>query len=185
MRASFAAEYRRRTKRILLTHFLLVLSAFCCFADPIRNPQSAIRNPQSEIDVADVGRPAFRIFTDRDGLPQNAITAMAFDRKGYLWIGTKDGVAYYNGRKWTVVDMPDRRVSNTIISMLVALDGSIWFGKQDGVLLRLKNGEWTTFDAKSGLPNYAVKSLLETVSQDGARTLWVGTLGGGLARFLN
>jgi ligand-binding sensor domain-containing protein len=28
---------------------------------------------------------------------------MAFDSKGYLWVGTQDGAAYYNGRKWIAV----------------------------------------------------------------------------------
>jgi serine/threonine protein kinase/ligand-binding sensor domain-containing protein len=139
----------------------------------------------SSIDAADVGRPAFHIFTDRDGLPQNSIMTMAIDQKGYIWAATEDGAAYYNGRKWTAVEMPNRTFTKHIRAILVASDGSIWFGRQDGRLSRLKDGEWTTFDSKSGLPDYTVRCLLETTEQDGTRILWAGTLGGGLARLKN
>src|SRR5882672_11240000 len=50
-----------------------------------------------DVDPARSGRVAFTHFTDRNGLPQNAIQAIAFDRRGYLWVGTQDGAAYYNG----------------------------------------------------------------------------------------
>jgi serine/threonine protein kinase/ligand-binding sensor domain-containing protein len=166
-----------RHKEFYKIFLSLVSLCLCGFSSPIRNPQS-------EIDAADVGRLAFRIFTDRDGLPQNAIMAMAFDQKGYLWVGTEDGAAYYNGRKWIVVDMPNRTLSNNIRALIVASDGTIWFGRQDGGLSGLKDGKWTTFDTSSGLPGNSVGSLLETVSKNGTRALWAGT-DGGLARFEN
>lgn len=128
-----------------------------------------------ELDPADAGRLAFSHFTDRDGLPQNAIQAMAFDRNGYLWVGTQDGAAFYNGRVWTVVNMPNRTVSNFVRSILVASDDSIWFGRQEGGVSRLKDGGWTTFDDRSVLPDKRVNALLETRALDGAQVIWVGT----------
>ncbi|HEY0320639.1 MAG TPA: response regulator [Pyrinomonadaceae bacterium] len=128
-----------------------------------------------DADPASVGRVAFSHFTDRDGLPQNAIQAMAFDRKGYLWVGTQDGAAYYNGRVWTVLNMPNRTASNFVRSILIASDESIWFGRQEGGVSRLKGGEWATFDEKSALPDKRVNALLETRTTDGAQVVWVGT----------
>ena len=128
-----------------------------------------------DVDPANAGRVAFSHFTDRDGLPQNAIQAMAFDRKGYLWIGTQDGAAYYNGRVWTVVNMPNRTTSNFVRSILVSSDDSLWFGRQEGGVARLKDGAWTTFDEKSVLPDKRVNALLETRAADGAQVIWAGT----------
>src|SRR5688572_25683441 len=88
---------------------MLVVASLRCFAGPA-------------VDPSELGRPTFRTFTDRDGLPQSSINSMVYDRKGYLWVGTKYGAARYNGRTWTVVNMPNRAGSNWITSILAASD---------------------------------------------------------------
>ncbi|MGB7922666.1 MAG: response regulator [Pyrinomonadaceae bacterium] len=128
-----------------------------------------------DADPAGLARIAFSHFTDHHGLPQNAIQAMAFDHKGYLWVGTQDGAAYYNGREWAVVNMPNRTASNFVRSILVASDESIWFGRQEGGVSRLRDGAWTTFDESSALPDKRVNALLETRASDGAQLVWIGT----------
>src|ERR1051326_494779 len=55
-----------------------------------------------------LGRLAVRTFLDKNGLPNNTIRAISFDQRGYLWVGTNDGVAVYNGRKWMPVKFEDR-----------------------------------------------------------------------------
>ena len=39
----------------------------------------------------------FNHYGNEDGLPQNVVTAIHQDNKGYLWIGTNDGLAKFNG----------------------------------------------------------------------------------------
>src|SRR5690349_11960737 len=133
------------------------------------------RSSSREADPARLGRLAFSHFTDHDGLPQNAIQAMSFDHKGYLWVGTQDGAAYYNGRVWAVVNMPDRTASNFVRSILVASDDSIWFGRQEGGVSRLKDGNWMSFDERGALPDKRVNALLETRAADGQQLIWIGT----------
>ncbi len=128
------------------------------------------------------GRPAFHIYTDRDGLPQNVVECIAFDRSGFLWVGTQNGAAYYNGRSWTTVNMPARNTSNYVFAILAASDGSIWFGTQQAGLCRLKDGKWDTFStANSGLPNNEVRCLLEMPGSSSDPAIWAGTGGGGVA----
>ncbi len=130
------------------------------------------------LDIASVGRPALRVFTDRDGLPQNSIEALLLDSKGYLWCATQDGAAYYNGRTWTHVSLPNPQASQWIHSILETSDGSLWFGRDQGGLCRLQNSVWTSFDTREGLPHTRVACMLER--KDG--TLLAGT-SAGLARF--
>lgn len=136
-----------------------------------------------EMDPAGLGRPAVRVFSAEEGLPENSITAMVYDRQGILWAGTQDGAARYNGRNWTAVNMPNRATSNWVRSILSASDGSLWFGTDGGGLSRLKDEQWTTYDVKDGLPNPWVLCLAESRDADGSRTIWAGTEGGGVARW--
>src|SRR5690349_20985439 len=133
------------------------------------------RSSSREADPARLGRLAFSHFTDHDGLPQNAIQAMSFDHKGYLWVGTQDGAAFYNGRVWAVVNMRTRTATNFVRSMLVTSDDGIWFGRQAGGVSRLKDGAWASFDEKSALPDKRVNALLETRTSEGRQLIWVGT----------
>lgn len=132
-----------------------------------------------EVDPVELGRPAVKLFDVEGGLPENSITGMLYDHDGYLWVGTQDGAARYNGRTWTVVNMPNRITSNWVRSILSASDGSMWFGTDGGGLSRLTDGQWTTFHTKDGLPNAWVLALAESPD----KTIWAGTEGGGLARW--
>jgi len=132
-------------------------------------------------DITDAGRPAFRAFTESDGLPQRSVTSITVDQKNYVWVGTQDGIAYYNGRVWTVVHMPNRTDSRTVRAILATDDGAIWVGTDGAGLFRLKDAEWTVFDSDSGLPSNRVLSLCATASEL-SKAMWVGT-DRGLARF--
>lgn len=169
--------------------FVILFVTFCCIANLFPNARATKSDENNSkktdpADFVDTGRFTVRVFTDQNGLPQNTAETMTFDSKGYIWVGTQDGAAYYNGHSWKVVNMPDRSVSNFIKAMLASKDGGIWFGREIGGVSKLKDGVWTSFDDKSGLPSNHVKALLETVATDGTTTLWVGTQNG-LARFQN
>lgn len=119
------------------------------------------------------GRPSIRFFGSEQGLPQNTPQAFALDARGFLWTGTQDGAAVYNGRFWKAVDMPNREESNNIKDILAGADGSLWFATTLG-LARLHNGQWTLFRQSAGLPSNRILSLAE--ERDGARTvIWAGT----------
>jgi len=140
-------------------------------------------------DVFDLAHPAVRSFTDREGLPQNTVHAIARDALGYLWVGTQDGAARWNGREWLVIDMPDRDVSNYIRSLAATRDRTLWFAREAGGLVRLRRDpqhsvprreSFKTFGAAQGLPASRVTWVLE--ASDG--TIWAATSGGGAARLV-
>jgi len=145
--------------------------------------------PAPSGDVFDLAHPAVRGFTDREGLPQNTVHAIARDALGYLWVGTQDGAARWNGREWLVIDMPDRDVSNFVRSLAATHDCTLWFGREAGGLVRLRRDplhavprreSFTIFGSAQGLPAARVNSVLE--ASDG--TIWAATAGGGAARLV-
>ncbi len=147
---------------------LILFGSAVALAAPVRAPIA---------DVADAGQLAFRVYTDRDGIPQNAVRAIATDRNGHLWIGTKDGAAYYDGRAWTTIRLPEGRTTD-VWAIAETPDGAVWIATDGSGLGRWRNGVWRVFDTASGLPSNQVRAL----DLDPAElVLWVGT-DNGLAR---
>lgn len=131
-----------------------------------------------------LGARSVRVFSDADGLPQNTVHAITLDQRGYLWVGTQDGAAYYDGRRWQPVDLPDRTRSNFVRCILPTSDGALWFGTQQGALYRLQDGQWSA-EVLSGPGGDRVRAnaLLASTGPSGEPVVWVGTHTQGLARW--
>ncbi|HEX8789636.1 MAG TPA: protein kinase [Polyangiaceae bacterium] len=130
---------------------------------------SAAATAHAATDIALLGKPALRVFTDKDGLPQNTVAAQAFDADGRLWVGTQEGLAFYDGHSFQPVPFPDGAKWVTALAELS--DGSLAVGTHDAGLWLVKGGRFDHVDAKSGLPDDAVLS----VAADSGGDLWVGT----------
>ena len=108
-------------------------------------------------------------WTQEHGLPQDTIRAITQTPDGYLWIGTDEGLARFDGYEFAVFnktrgDLP----SNSITALAAAADGALWIGTSNG-LTRYQEGRFRTYTVKDGLPDDAVTSLYE----DHAGTLWI------------
>ncbi len=157
--------------------------AFCCaslFVAASQRPSTAphATRPRAD-DVERFGIASFKVTSDRDGLPQNSVKAMAIDTRGYLWTGTQDGAAFYNGRTWQVVNMPDRKTSNWVNTIHVASDGALLFGTNGAGIARLKDGVWTALDPPlSDTRARFVNDIAEAPGRNGSVTLWVAASDG-------
>ena len=122
-----------------------------------------------------------RIWQIEDGLPRNAVQAVAQTRDGYLWVGTQGGLARFDGVSFTVFDRSNvpQMTNANVLALHEAQDGSLWIATGWGGVLRLKNGRFTHYGHNEGLAHDAVLSLIYE-THDGA--LWFGTLKG-LSRF--
>ncbi len=123
---------------------------------------------------------AHQSWQDRDGLPQNTVQAIVQTRDGYLWLGTEDGLARFDGVKFTVFNRnntPEVK-NNYITALFESADGTLWIGTRGGGVIRFSGGKFETFSQKEGLAQDTVRAIGETT--DGA--VWVGT-SEGLSRF--
>jgi PAS domain S-box-containing protein len=119
--------------------------------------------------------------TDR-GLPQNTVLALAQTSDGYLWLGTEEGLARFDGIRFAVFDKGNTPAlrSNTVTALLAEPDGTLWIGTNAG-LTRLHRGRFDTYTTSQGLSSNVILSLC----QDRSGRLWIGTDGGGLDRLEN
>src|SRR5258708_25102706 len=95
-----------------------------------------------------------QVWTSQDGLPQNKILAITQTRDGYLWLATEEGLARFDGVRFTVFDKANtNQIKDNVIQVLYeSKEGSLWFGTGGG-LNRLKDGEFTSYTTKDGLSN--------------------------------
>lgn len=130
--------------------------------------------------------PLFHGFGPEQGLPSSKVAALAQDRDGYLWIGTNDGLARFDGEDFAIWQhAPERHgslPSNAIQALLVDSGNRLWVGTAGGGLALLdaerETFERPSFDAQPGGGVRDVWAIAET--PDGA--IWYGGFDSGLFR---
>ena len=114
-----------------------------------------------------------RVWQTDDGLPQNSVHAIAQSEDGYLWVGTHEGLARFDGVRFTPVAEAGLQ-RGWITALCAARDGSLWIACEGSGLARLKDGKFTWLAETNGLPSNQARCLLE--SRDGS--LWIGSEAG-------
>jgi signal transduction histidine kinase/ligand-binding sensor domain-containing protein/DNA-binding response OmpR family regulator len=120
-------------------------------------------------------------WSSADGLPQDNVTSIAQTSDGYLWLGTEEGLARFDGIRFKVFDKTNTpEFSSSFISaLLVDHLGNLWIGTGGGGVLRMSEGKFVAFTTRTGLSNDSILSL----GEDRDHAIWVGTEGGGVNRF--
>jgi ligand-binding sensor domain-containing protein/signal transduction histidine kinase len=115
------------------------------------------------------------VWLTENGLPQNTVHAIAQTKDGYIWIGTEEGLARFDGVKFTVFDKQNtpQLKSNYIRNLFADRQGALWIGTAQG-LVRMLNGGFTLFTRDDGLPS----ETIQAVHGDREGNLWVATANG-------
>jgi signal transduction histidine kinase/ligand-binding sensor domain-containing protein/CheY-like chemotaxis protein len=123
--------------------------------------------------VADksIGQYVHRIWQREHGLPQQSVVGIAQTGDGYLWIGTQEGLARFDGVRFTVFDSSNEAAfrSNRITALLAATPRELWVGTESGVV-RYAGGTFSAFTTADGLPD---DSVLTLYAADAG--VWIGT----------
>jgi len=114
-------------------------------------------------------------WTRADGLPQSSVEAITQTIDGYLWIGTQQGLARFDGVRFTVFD----RRSTTgfgddyVAALLGDRDGTLWIGTNSG-LYSYRGGRFRAHPAAH------TEKGVSFLYQDRDGTIWVGARKGAL-----
>lgn len=126
--------------------------------------------------------PSYIVDPAPSGLPQSSVIAMAQARDGYLWLGTLNGLARFDGNRFAVFtewNTPGL-IRSKIVRLLADRQGGLWVGAGGGGVNFIQAGRVTTLDLGGG-PGAEIASVCEDVT--GA--VWLYTVDGRLARCRN
>jgi signal transduction histidine kinase/ligand-binding sensor domain-containing protein len=114
------------------------------------------------------------------GLPQISVNAIAQTPENYIWVGTDDGLARFDGMHFTIFNRSNvpELSSSAFQALLVSKEGALWAATSSG-LVQYSNARFRTYTLKDGLPH----GYISSIAIDAKDELWLGTVGGGLVRF--
>ncbi len=145
--------FNRRSNIVVFT--LLALSAFLC-----RCESSGQVLP-------------FHPYTSKDGLVSNQVTALFQDSRGYLWIGTQEGLSVFDGTLFMNFTTKDGLADNAVNCFFESrhAPGTIWIGTNGGGISKFSNGTFTPYSLDSISPSKNVNVIFE----DQSGTIWCAT----------
>jgi hypothetical protein len=78
-------------------------------------------------------RLAIRTFTASDGLPRDQVTALLADSRGFLWLGTQEGLARFDGVQFTLFGPAEGLANAAVYDLLEDRAGRYWIATGGGL----------------------------------------------------
>ncbi len=121
-----------------------------------------------------VAQYAHEVWNTKNGLPEADAMAILQTRDGYLWVGTEEGLARFDGAHYTIFDRKTAPLpSNRVQALAETSDGSLWIGTENG-LARYKDRQFRSYSTRDGLPHNNIRALW---AEPGG-PLWITTVAG-------
>lgn len=124
-----------------------------------------------------------------EGLSQINVTSIFQDSRGFMWIGTSDGLNRYDGYHFTIYRY-DSKDSNTIGNNFIQdiiedKNGNIWLATEGGGINKLdvRHNRFTRFRHNSNDVNSISSNSVNKIVADEKGNLWIATQKGGLNYF--
>ena len=116
-----------------------------------------------------------------NGLEARVVPSVMLDSKGFLWVGSREGLYRYDGYKAQAflprMGDPDAISDIDIRSIYEATDGSIWVGTNTGGLdlYDPDTGKFRNFAHNSADPASIIDDSINGIVEGPAGLLWVAT----------
>jgi signal transduction histidine kinase/ligand-binding sensor domain-containing protein/DNA-binding response OmpR family regulator len=140
---------------------------------------------------AQESRMQFNYLTIDDGLSSNTIRCFCRDSKGYIWIGTRNGLNRFDGYTITTffanTNKPGALSNNIIPSIYEDKNGNLWVGTADGLNLYDPSTEsFKVYRNVANDDNSLNDSHVTGIIEDKDNNLWFITFGknGGINRWV-
>ena len=131
-------------------------------------------------------RVLFKSFSEENGLSGSNINCVLQDRKGFVWIGTDNGLNRFDGNDFKIFKQQfndeNTLSDNTIWALCEDDKGNIWIGTKQGVLNKYSPATEKFLHFKLESTN-SIEVSITTITQDKNGKLWIGTYSQGIFLF--
>jgi signal transduction histidine kinase/ligand-binding sensor domain-containing protein len=118
------------------------------------------------------GLPAYVLdsWTTANGLPSNTITMLRQTRDGYLWLATDNGLARFDGIRFTIFNKSETPgiAGSRYLALWESTSGDLWAGSLDGGVSRYRDGRFTAFTTADGL----ARDVVRRIDEDATGAIW-------------
>ncbi len=130
----------------------------------------------------------FQRYSLEDGLSQSTVWCVLQDRRGFLWVGTNDGLNRFDGYGFTIYRNQARDsfslANNDVMALCEDRQGTLWIGTHQGLCrYDREHDRFETFQHSANDQQSISGNNIRTLYEDRAGRLWIGTFDGGLSRF--
>ncbi len=131
----------------------------------------------------------FNHLTTADGLPTNEIRSnIVRDRQGFIWIGTVNGLARYDGYDFKIYRNnpadPTSLSSNSVMALCYDRKHRLWIGTYEtGLSLHDPvNDRFVNFLPRQSDSNWLQAKTISVIHEDRNGNIWLGTYSAGIVR---
>jgi ligand-binding sensor domain-containing protein/serine phosphatase RsbU (regulator of sigma subunit) len=117
----------------------------------------------------------FDYLTIQKGLTNSFVYTIAQDDKGYLYLGTAEGIGIYSGRTVRMITQESGITDNYITCSFKDSKGNIWFGHNQGGSSVLYNQKFEKVH-----PGVGINSTINSIAEDKYGRIWFAAQGYGL-----
>jgi PAS domain S-box-containing protein len=117
----------------------------------------------------------FEQISSEQGLSQNTVFTICQDKKGFLWLGTEEGLNRYDGYDIKIykhkTDDPHSLIDNKVWAVYEDHLGALWIGTPGGL---------DRFDRKTEKFIHLISNKIRSIYEDRDGVLWLGSYNAGL-----
>ncbi|MBN2348509.1 MAG: SpoIIE family protein phosphatase [Bacteroidales bacterium] len=117
----------------------------------------------------------FDNYSTQNGLGQSTVYSIVQDNKGYIWVGTLDGISKFDGNRFENFTTNDGLAPGGVKIIIIDKSGIFWLGHHNGGLTKYDGKQFQQVNTENWENDEDVTTIIEDV--DGK--IWLGTYGNG------
>jgi ligand-binding sensor domain-containing protein len=118
------------------------------------------------------------VFHVSNGLIDENISSVLYQKNGTVWIGSKSGLISFDGKEFSYYNISYDNNSNHIRTLLLDYEDNLWIGTHSG-LYKFRGKGFTVYDRQNGLGG----AFIYQIVRDAKKNLWLGTDANGVYKF--